>query len=392
MEKNPSPQIEKILSLTLSLLFLAAAPTVAAPASPSGKTPRLPASPATSQREWWDHAILYKNDRNPILQELKLRGRYQGQYHDLDSDQGSTDGWENRRSRLGLDAKFLHRKLALRLDAQSTDAFDPFYDRLVDAYLKWTPVKSLSLTLGRQKPQIGHYDWLQSSNEQPTFERSNIFNQLRVDRATGAIIEGKADLFAWQAGIYSNDIDREFGSLNGGTTFGAGIGYDLSRALGLEKADWRLDWLHSDIEAADTVLNRYENLASTTLWLKQGRWSLTSEAFLGSGQSPDIFGFYLQPTWDAVAGKWQAVARYSFTTGDEPDSVGLQPRYESAAPRLANGGKGSTSHSAYLGVQYFIQGQHLKWLAGAEYSRLSGGSKGETFAGITFLTGLRISF
>ena len=72
-------------------------------------------------------------------------------------------------------------------------------------------------------------------------------------------------------------------------------------------------------------------------------------------------------------------------------SVSLQRRYEVEAPNLSAGGKGETYQSIYLGVQYFIYGDRLKVLAGAEYSHLSGGT-GKDFEGLTFLTGVRLSF
>src|SRR5690554_3144718 len=48
--------------------------------------------------ELWKAFTLHKDDSNPILQEFKLRGRYHGQYHWLDSDQGNADAWEDRRA------------------------------------------------------------------------------------------------------------------------------------------------------------------------------------------------------------------------------------------------------------------------------------------------------
>lgn len=55
----------------------------------------------------WSHATLYQDGRNSYLQEFKLRGRYQGQYWDVDADQGSQSAWGDRRSRFGFDAKLL---------------------------------------------------------------------------------------------------------------------------------------------------------------------------------------------------------------------------------------------------------------------------------------------
>jgi phosphate-selective porin OprO and OprP len=339
----------------------------------------------------WSLATIYKNADNPVIQELKLRGRYHGQYHWLDSQEGDHDGWENRRSRLGIDVKLFHQ-FELRLDAQSNDEFDPFYDRLVDAYIKWKPAKEFNLTLGKQKPQIGYYDFLQSTNNQPTFERSQIFNQLRVDRVLGGVIDGKIGNWSYQAGLYSNDIDREFGQIGGGWSVSAGIGYDFKDLVKLEKADFRVDWLHSEIDNDNTLLNRYENIGSATVWLKDGRWSFVAEAFLATGESPDAFGFFLQPTYDLIEKKLQLVGRYSFSTGNGPDSVTAQARYEREAPLLTDGGRGEEYHAGYLGFQYFIYGDKLKLMGGIEYAHLDGGGDGGDLDAITGLTGIRISF
>lgn len=379
---------------SLALASLSLLPVAAAYA---GSTPSDPApakdSDASFFDDLWSFATLYKNDDNHFIQEFKLRGRYHGQYARLDSDQGDFDDWENRRSRFGFDAKLFDKKIEVRLDAQSNDEWDPFYASLVDAYIKWKPSEKFNLTVGRQKPQIGYYDFLQSTNSQPTFERSQIFNQLRVDRATGAVAEGKAGHWTWQAGIYANDVDREFGQLSGATSFGAGIGYDLKQAFDVEKADWRLDWLHSDHDAEDTVLTRYDDLFSTTLWVKSGAWSIVTEAFYATGDNADdVFGIFLQPSYDIVPKKLQLVGRYTFTAGDGPDSVFAQTRYEQKAPGLTGGGRGDEYHAAYLGLQYFIYGDKLKLMAGAEYSHLDGGGNGGDFEGTTVLTGIRFSF
>jgi phosphate-selective porin OprO/OprP len=340
----------------------------------------------------WSLATLYQDDRNPIVQELKLRGRYHGQYHWLESDQGEDDGWEDRRSRLGIDAKLFHKRLEVRLDAQSSDGFEPIYDRLVDAYLKWKPTADFSLTLGRQKPQLGHYDWLQSTNAQPTCERSQVFNQLRVDRATGAVAEGRTGRFTYQAGVYANDVDREFGRWEGGISFGTGAGWDFKDSIEADRADLRLHWLHSRHEEGDTVLNRYDDLVSATFWWERGPAGFVAEAFAGTGAEPDVFGFFLQPVYDLVPDTLQLVGRYSFTRGDGPDSVIAQGRYERSAPGLTGGGRGESYQSGYLGLQYFLHGDRLKFLVGAEYSRVDGGGNGGDYAGWTVLSGVRFSF
>ena len=48
--------------------------------------------------------------------------------------------------------------------------------------------------------------------------------------------------------------------------------------------------------------------------------------------------------------------------------------------------------AAYLGFQYFIYGDKLKLLGGAEYASVDGGGDGGDYDGWTVLTGIRFSF
>lgn len=351
----------------------------------------------------WGYASLYKDDLNPILQEFKLRGRYQGQYWNVDADQGGKSDWEDRRSRIGFDAKLFDKELEVRADFQSTDGFRDIYDGLVDAYLRWKPTSSLTVVAGKTKPLIGHYDWLESTNTQPTFERSQIFNQLGINRATSLTVEGTQDEWNWRAGIYSNDTpantggtgafgDGEFGDFNGGISYSIGAGYDFKHLLDLEKADFRLDWLHSDREPGDLTLGRYDDIISSTFWVKEGYAAVVLEGYFatgGDGTNSDVFGFFIQPTYDILPKKVQLVGRYSYANSEGPLGVLGQSRYERQV--ATGGGRGDTYHSLYGGAQYFIYGEKLKLLAGAEWAHIDQES-GEAYDGWTVLTGLRLSF
>lgn len=357
-------------------------------------------SESNAFEDLWKLATLYKDDSNPILQEFKLRGRYQGQYHKVDGQGGldTEDNWEDRRSRFGFDAKLFEKKIELRFDFQSNDGFRDVYDGLVDAYVRWKPADSFQITVGRTKPLIGYYDWLQSTNNTPTFDRSQIFNQLSVDRATGITFEGEINQFTWQAGAYSNSLDPDrnsldqaFGEFNGAWSTSLGIGYDFSEVLDVKKADFRLDWLHSDHDVDDDVLNRYDDVFSATFLVQDGLWSAVAEGYFASGGSDpngDVFGGFLQGTYDVLPKKLQLVGRYSYTTGDGETSVRRQTRYES----LVVDGRGDSYHALYLGAQYFINGDKLKLLAGAEYATLDGGPENREYEGVTYLTGIRFSF
>jgi hypothetical protein len=351
----------------------------------------------------WGYATLYKDDTNPYLSEFKLRGRYQGQYWDVDADQGSQSHWEDRRSRFGFDAKLFDKKLEARVDFQSNDGFDDIYDGLVDAYLRWKPKSWLAVTAGKTKPLIAQYDWLESTNTQPTFERSQIFNQLGINRATALTVEGTTDAWSWRAGVYSNDTpnntggsgsfgDGEFGDLDGGVSYTLGAGYDFKHLINLEKADFHLDWLHSNREPDDLEMNKYDDIVTATFSVKEGYLGAVFEIFSasgGDGNNSDVFGFYIQPTYDIIPKKLQLVGRYSHANSDGPLGVQGQSRYERKV--AANKGLGDSYNAIYGGAQYFIYGDKLKLMAGAEWAWLDGG-KGDSYDGYTLLTGVRFSF
>jgi phosphate-selective porin OprO and OprP len=358
--------------------------------------------PSGALEALWQRAVLYQDDSHPILHLFKLRGRYHGQFHQIDSEQGNPSGWEDRRFRYGFEAKFFG-KLEIRMDGQSNDGFRDLYDGLTDAYLRWKPSPSLTLTAGKVQPLIGQYDWLESSNFQPTFERSQLFNQLKVNHATGVTAEGRLSPFSWRAGLYSNDTppntggsgsfgDGEFGDFNGGFSLTAGAGYHFEQGLGTEVADLRLDWLHSEREAGDRVLGRYDDILAVSFSAKQGPASIRCESFHGlggDGADSDVSGFLIQPLYELIPGRLQLVGRYSHARSKGPLGVIAQSRYEATV--AAFGGRGNRYHSVYGGVQYFIQNSRFKLMAGAEWARLSGPT-GESYEGITGLTGIRVSF
>jgi phosphate-selective porin OprO/OprP len=398
MKTTTYPKHRKAIRPALSIVILASLPSLA----PAQDSVTEFIDPNTFE-QLWGYSTLYKDDLNPILQEFKLRGRYQGQFWQVDAGQGNPSNWEDRRSRFGFDAKLYDKKVEIRADFQSNDGLRDIYDGLVDTYIRWKPTSTLSITAGKTKPLIGQYDWLESTNTQPTFERSQIFNQLGVNRATGLTVEGSKESYIWRAGVYSNDTpsntggsgafgDGEFGDFNGGFSYTLGGGYDFKHSLDLEKADFRLDWLHSDREAGDLVQGKYDDILSTTFWVKEGYAAAVFEAFHGfggDGNNSDVFGFFIQPTYDIIPQKLQLVSRYSYANSDGPLGALGQSRYERTI--ATGGGRGDTYHSLYGGLQYFIHSEKLKILAGTEYARVDHGVS-ESFDGWTFLTGVRASF
>ena len=380
------------------LLFAGAAAIVAAPfalhagAEASAFTDEAHAPPPADFKRIWDMFTLYENAENPILQEFAITGRYQGQYYSVDSNQGSDDDWENRRFRLGVKAMlFQDFEVAAEMFGDLNSGGD-FYEGLTAAYIAWKPDEAFVLTLGKQKPKFS-LDWSTSSREILTFERNILINNFGLDYETGISVGGKKGRWSYYGGVFSNDTgdpgdESEFGDLSGGSSYVAGIGYDLKGILPVEKSALRLDYLHSDHDADDDLLRKFDDSLAASLALRQGRYGLATEALYADGDRGEAWGFYLTPSYD-ITPKLQAVARYTFASSGD-DILTAQRRYERAAPGITDGGNGETYHAGYLGLNYRIHGDKLKFMNGVEYANMNGGNDGGDFDGWTWSSGIRI--
>ena len=59
--------------------------------------------------------------------------------------------------------------------------------------------------------------------------------------------------------------------------------------------------------------------------------------------------------------------------------------------RKVTGGVGNSYNSLYAGAQYFIHGDKLKLMAGAEWAEINAPNN-DTYDGVTLLSGIRLSF
>lgn len=372
--------------------------TEAAPAAPSGKSVITePADESTWMDKVWGLATLYKSDEG-FLNEISLTGRYHGQFWNADADSGSDNDWDNRRFRLGTRAFMLDRKLELKAEMFSDlNSGGDFYEGLTEAFVAWHASEAFNLTVGKQKPKFG-WEWALSSRLIPTFERSGLINQFRPDYGSAVAIDGKVDKWSYYAGVFSNDTvgdgddTTEFGDFDGGWSTIASVGYDFSEALGTKKAQWRLDYIHSEQDENDDILTAFENGVSTSLELKDGDWGLLTEILFGDGVATN-WGLVLIPTYD-ITSKLQVVGRYQLGLSDEDTGLSAQRRYE----REVGGAGGDMYNAFYVGLQYFLfegkdvgkkpeQKHRLKLMGGVEYANMDG-PKG--YDGWTALAGVRV--
>ncbi len=335
----------------------------------------------------WALPTLYKNPDNFWLQELKLVGRYHGQYAIVDSDRGRGYIWENRRQRIGASVKFADIfKLYGQIDINNR--WNPFYRNIDVAYLEVKPSDAFKIQVGKIKPKWSEYAI--SSKYIKAFERANLVNQVRAFKSSGISASGDIGKWSYYAAMTSDQLDAEFATLNEGLYFIGSLGYDLSEDLPFEKAAARLDYLHHTERT--TFREPYKHAFSANFTAEDGPVGLYTDLIYANGYDNDAWGLVFMPTYDLIEDKLEFVFRYHYAHG-ENDSMRQAGRYERLPGGLEDRGFGEDYHSFYAGLNYFIYGQKLKLMTGVEYATLDDSAgDGGGYNGWTWFSGVRLFF
>jgi phosphate-selective porin OprO/OprP len=345
----------------------------------------------------WGMAVLYKNDDAPFLQELSLVGRQQNEWYYFENEDEDDSDFINRRSRIGLKAKFLNTWTAhIETDLDLQD-HDPIYNKLTDAYLKWSPSKAFNLTMGKHGVKFTH-DGGTSSTQLITIDRSNIANNFWFpeEYIPGVSVNGEIDNWVYNAGYFSSgEASPEFGDFNAGSFGLLSVGYNFAEALGVDRALLRLDYVYQDEHPGNTrgtpsaFTRNHEQVASLNFSYENGPWGLGTDLTTSKGYrgQPDLFGLQIMPSYYLSDG-WQLVFRYTYINSDGDNGIRFA-RYENAL----ESGRGDEYNELYFGVNKYFYGHKLKWQTGVQYTTMNdhADDSGE-YEGWGVTTGIRISW
>lgn len=336
----------------------------------SSDTAQLKEEPVSLGEKIENLGRLYKNDDNPVLQEWWFLGRYHGQAVDVDSDSAHFDDWENRRFRIGSQAKLFEK---MTLHAQMVSGFDvnPFYNGFTELWSQWAFDDAFAISIGQQKHRFTH-DRNVSSRYLQTLERSMLTNMFNADYTPAITASGKTDSFAYYTGFFSNatssDMWDSFTELDSGFSFLASGTWNVEKKIELDEAFVNVCYLYSDANENATNLNRFRDGFSTALILTEGPASLVTELLAGlRSQNGDAIGINIQPGYFFTE-KLQLATRYQLAYADEPNGLVAQRRYE----RNVGLNTGDRYQSGYVGLNYYVAKHRIKWMSGVEYSDLNG--------------------
>ena len=357
----------------------------------------------------WSVPVLYKNDQNPILQELGIVGQLQTQYAygSDDSGQYGTEDlaeqstWGNvevRRFRLGLRARLFEKLKFLNLTDLYPDLSPRIYKRTPENYFTYTHNDAFALSVGKTELKFTREQEYSSVDFLP-FERSALANMFYGGELTGAWASGKGIAGGWlySLGLFSNDRQDEWPDFNGGAMILAKLGYNYTPRTSMDLAEAKIQFLHNTepgYAASITCLPSpsYSDCIAVSNELAKGPFGLTTEFLWGDGANgrPDVWGFSAMPTY-LITEKLQLITTFEVAGSHQDNGVFLPSRYEAQSPG-AGDKKGDTYFAGYAGLNYYFYGQKLKVMSGAKYSYLDGGSGGGDFDGWTWLAGFRSAF
>jgi phosphate-selective porin OprO/OprP len=355
------------------------------------------ATPASPYDALWEHAVLVRGTEADAWQELRLVGRVQCDYYDFRDGDRRAAGWANRRTRLGLKGQFLRDwSFSVETDLNigpSTGVFN----KLTDAYVRWSPDAANVWTLGRQGVRFT-LDGSTSSLVLPTIDRSAISYNIGMieESIPGFTYEGDRGKWFYRAGVFtSGTANPYFGRMDAGAIGFVSTGWHFDQQWGLPKAFLRADYLlqgESPRNATGTpqiFARDHHQAASLSLQLEDKPWTLGIDlcASEGQGTQSDLHGLEVEPGY-WLNDDWQAVYRFTYLESKRPNGV-YEIRYESwVAP-----GRGNRYVEHYFGLNRYFYGHKLKLMFALEHARMHDlADDGGAYAGWGFTTGFRVSW
>jgi phosphate-selective porin OprO and OprP len=392
MKYIPTNLLKYSLTAMLSVFFSI---TIVSAQNIKSDTPGKPAAEKSILEHIWEVPQLYEDDKNKVIQEFSIIGRYHGQYWSARDDKDKEEGWENRRIYVGAEARLFHN-LTLHGQIKISDDFNPVYNGLYQAFVRWSPSKKFTMSAGRLDFLFVGLERSISSTRIVTFERSLLTNQLLPHEVVGAVAQGKSGNLTWRTGVFSGNIEQEFTNFSGGFGAVADVGYELP--LFYSEGSLHLEYLYNNGNPSDNALEPYNHVLSLWHQGRSGPLSLGTEIIAAHGLEGhrSVIGITVLPTlvlWKNVVFKGdalEAILRYHYAVSNGENGLYLQQRYEQ---KIVPGGAGDHYNALYGGINWLIYESRLKLMTGVEYSAMKDTAEdGGTYKGWTYLAGGRIYF
>ena len=347
--------------------------------------------PSTYDKIWASFTQLYKNDRNPVVQQVLFSGRYHHEFAAPDADQGDLDEWNVRRMRLGPRIT-LFRTFTLHAEVElNPQERNPFYMRFTDAYVQWNKSSRLALTFGKQALPFTN-EGATSSRELLTIDRGAIGTNIWFPQEylPGVSVSGRVAPWVYRGAVYSSGaMNREFGEFNGGYSTLALLGYDFGKRLGVKEAVLTGNYVYQNPDPNNTFTRQLGQVVSVHFKLEADRWGVRTDLADATGYlgQSNLWALMAMPSF-SLTDKLQAVGRYTYMDSAEPNGI----RFGTYESRIV-AGRGDEYNELYLGANYYFYGHKLKLQTGLQWADMNDrANDGGEYSGVSWTTGLRVGW
>ena len=363
----------------------------------------------------WSLPLIYQNEENPILQELRVTGLWQWQTAEVEprnSKLKSARDSEARRTRVGGLLRTLYNvEIEGQVNLDGNDGYS--YDGIDEAKITYVTDGGFKASFGKMRVPFS-YEGATHSQELPVMERSQLIEQIMPAKTTGFSIGGPIDDTNWSyhAGVYSGEQSREFGDFNNVFYMGR-LEYDFRKASmeqalaaqlndadpandndpvdTLDREKFHFDYIYNPDQTKNTALPGFRHMFATGIELEKGRFGFAGDLIYATGDV-DLWGITAMPWVYLMDEKLQLVARYSYADTDDERGLVLKPRYEQLSQGLTTTA-GDEYHSFYAGLNYYVHQHKLKIMSGLEYAIMNEeSSRDRVYKGWTWMSGVRLSF
>ncbi|MDI6401374.1 hypothetical protein QLX67_05150, partial [Balneolaceae bacterium ANBcel3] len=202
-------------------------------------------------------------------------------------------------------------------------------------------------------------------------------------------VHGSIEAFSYYLGVYNGQsvATGRMGADMDSYLLNASVGLQAGRLMnnGM-RLDFRGDFLHSTDE---TGYYAFENAFAISARFGIEQFDLRAEFMNGTSHDDQaVSGFYVMPSYFIVPGNLQAVLRYENASADTGVAIGHN-RYADRVPSIYRAGE--DYFAVYAGVNYYVFGDNLKFMLGAELAENSGPGN-ESGQAITVVSGFRMQF
>ena len=354
--------------------------------------------------DWWedDPGELYRNKKNPWIQQVKVSGRFHYQLGRVQGNDARGNSFDNnfdefRRARVAVEVDFL-KYFEVEVGVNLVDdrrfradpnnslrwGFDDFDTIAIEFNLGKAlgkgPFDEIKMTYGSMKLRVSE-EVHTSSNNLKTIERGSLSDILggNQSRPTGFTIELEKDDWSTVLGIFSNeDSSDSLADWDEGVFYYGHLEWQVTD-------EWRIqvDHAQGNPNRTSDALG-YNHGTSLAFIYESDRWGITTDLIYGQNSDDedrdplregDFYGGLITPWVWLVEDRLELVGRYEYARAEESEGIRLQARYarelhNPPAVDLDNG-YGDELHSFYVGLNWHLCDGGLKVMGGISQDLLS---------------------